>query len=166
MEDFPKPNIQDDIVVYTIEDSITINLHESSPIHENDSQFQEEMQSLKEEIQEKRRQMRVLVGNGEVGPYNGTALELSQKISKLSDNLNEKSFELELKTTDNRIFPERLQPKIAENMELQTTITALREQLSRKSENSTRQNDMENHIENNAKSHVLSLLDSKNQMLI
>ena len=48
------------------------------------------MQNLKEEIQEKRNQMRVLVGNGEAGPYNGIALELSQKISKLGDQLNEK----------------------------------------------------------------------------
>ena len=40
------------------------------------------MQSLKDEIQEKRRQMRILerriVGNGEVGSNNGSALELSQ----------------------------------------------------------------------------------------
>jgi centromeric protein E len=40
------------------------------------------MQSLKDEIQEKRRQMRVLerriVGNGEAGSNNGSALELSQ----------------------------------------------------------------------------------------
>ena len=46
--------------------------------------------------------------------------------------------------------------QIAENMELQTTITALREQLSGKSENSTRQNDMENHNESNGKSQVTS----------
>ena len=44
--------------------------------------LQSQMQSLKDEIQEKRRQMRILerriVGNGEVGSNNGSALELSQ----------------------------------------------------------------------------------------
>ena len=43
-------------------------------------QFQ--IKKLKDEIQEKRRQMRILerriVGNGEVGSNNGSALELSQ----------------------------------------------------------------------------------------
>nr|AMS24219.1 kinesin 7-Ib protein [Marsilea vestita] len=111
-------------------------LSEQVASNPNDSQLQMQMQNLKDEIQEKKRQMRVLerriLGNAEPGSNNANALELSQTISKLTNQLNEKSFELELKSADNRILQEQLQSKVAENTELQNTIAALRQQFASK----------------------------------
>ncbi|PPR90906.1 hypothetical protein GOBAR_AA29777 [Gossypium barbadense] len=52
---------------------------------------------------------------------------------KLATNLNEKTFELEIKSADNRVLQEQLQVKIAENSEMQETILLLRQQLKNKS---------------------------------
>ncbi|CAA3004911.1 kinesin KIN-7K, chloroplastic isoform X1, partial [Olea europaea subsp. europaea] len=53
-----------------------------------------------------------------------------QSVSELMEQLNEKSFELEVKAADNRIIQEQLNQKIMECKEYQETITTLRQQLS------------------------------------
>ncbi|KAJ4835033.1 Kinesin-like protein KIN-7L, chloroplastic [Turnera subulata] len=57
-------------------------------------------------------------------------LEVSQTIAELTSQLNEKSFELEVKAADNRIIQEQLTQKTSECEELQETIVSLKQQLS------------------------------------
>ncbi|KAK4481308.1 hypothetical protein RD792_012193 [Penstemon davidsonii] len=82
-----------------------------------DPQLQENMQKLKNEIREKKLQMRVLeqrmIGSVETSPYSSSTVEMSQALSRLASQLNEKTFELET----------------LENAEMQETITLLRKQL-------------------------------------
>ncbi|KAL4591803.1 hypothetical protein LXL04_004775 [Taraxacum kok-saghyz] len=58
-------------------------------------------------------------------------IEKSPPVSELEAQLNEKSFQLEVKCGDNRVLQEQLNEKINECEELQNTIKSLKEQLSR-----------------------------------
>ncbi|KAL7246234.1 hypothetical protein ACSBR2_001374 [Camellia fascicularis] len=95
--------------------------------------IQEQMQKLKDEIKEKKLQIRVLehrmVGSVEMTRHASNSIEMSQALSKLTTQLNEKTFNLEIKTADNRILQEQLQLKVSENAEMQETILLLRQQL-------------------------------------
>ncbi|XWS21650.1 hypothetical protein CRYUN_Cryun30bG0072600 [Craigia yunnanensis] len=106
----------------------------SSP---EDSQFKEQMRKLKDEISEKRHQICVLeqrmIGSVEKTPHTSNSTEMSLALSKLTTQLNQKTFELEIKSADNRILQEQLQMKISENAEMQETILLLRQQLNNKS---------------------------------
>jgi len=55
---------------------------------------------------------------------------MSQTISKVTAQLNEKTFELEIKTADNRVLQEQLQAKISELNAMQEEILLLRQQLN------------------------------------
>ncbi|KAI3696879.1 hypothetical protein L6452_29472 [Arctium lappa] len=57
-------------------------------------------------------------------------VEQSRSASELEAQLNEKSFELEVKTADNRVIQEQLNQKINECEELQETIASLKQLLS------------------------------------
>ncbi|KAL9262037.1 Kinesin-like protein [Drosera capensis] len=57
-------------------------------------------------------------------------LEISQTIADLVGQLNEKSFELEVKCADNRVIQEQLNQKISECEGLQAEVTTLKQQLS------------------------------------
>ncbi|KAF3653345.1 putative aspartic proteinase Asp1-like isoform X1 [Capsicum annuum] len=98
-----------------------------------DLQLQEQMRNLKDEIREKKLQIRVLeqrmVGSVEVMPQGSINIEISQALSKLATQLNEKTFELEIKSADNRVLQEQLKLKMVENSEMQETILLLRQQL-------------------------------------
>ncbi|KAI8028427.1 hypothetical protein LOK49_LG02G03740 [Camellia lanceoleosa] len=93
-----------------------------------------QIQNLEHEIQEKRRQMRVLeqriMESGEASTANGSLIDMQQKVMKLMTQCNEKSFELEITSADNRILQEQLQNKCAENKELQEKINLLDQQLA------------------------------------
>ncbi|XVF64524.1 hypothetical protein PTKIN_Ptkin09bG0176200 [Pterospermum kingtungense] len=106
----------------------------SSP---EDSQLREQMRKLKDEISEKKHQIRVLeqrmIGSVEKAPQTSNNVEMSQAFSKITTQLNEKTFELEIKSADNRILQEQLQMKTSENAEMQETIILLRQQLNNKS---------------------------------
>ncbi|XVE93713.1 hypothetical protein REPUB_Repub01dG0217900 [Reevesia pubescens] len=82
-----------------------------------------QIQNLEREIQEKRRQMSVLeqhiIESGEASIANASFVDMQQTVMRLMTQCNEKSFELELKTADNRILQEQLQNKCSENEELQ-----------------------------------------------
>ncbi|XP_059299107.1 kinesin-like protein KIN-7C, mitochondrial isoform X1 [Lycium ferocissimum] len=98
-----------------------------------DLQLQEQMRNLKNEIREKKLQIRVLeqrmVGSVEMMPQGSTNIEIPQVLSKLATQLNEKTFELEIKSADNRVLQEQLKLKMMENSEMQETILLLRQQL-------------------------------------
>ncbi|KAL7246233.1 hypothetical protein ACSBR2_001374 [Camellia fascicularis] len=108
-------------------------LSEQAVSNPEDSQLQEQMQKLKDEIKEKKLQIRVLehrmVGSVEMTRHASNSIEMSQALSKLTTQLNEKTFNLEIKTADNRILQEQLQLKVSENAEMQETILLLRQQL-------------------------------------
>ncbi|CAL5384887.1 unnamed protein product [Camellia sinensis] len=108
-------------------------LSEQAVSNPEDSQLQEQMQKLKVEIKEKKLQIRVLehrmVGSVDMTRHASNSIEMSQALSKLTTQLNEKTFDLEIKTADNRILQEQLQLKVSENAEMQETILLLRQQL-------------------------------------
>ncbi|XVF36944.1 hypothetical protein REPUB_Repub19eG0102400 [Reevesia pubescens] len=112
-------------------------LSEKAASSPEDSQLREQMRKLKDEINEKRHQIRVLeqrmIGSVEKTPHTSNRAEMSQALSKFTRQLNEKTFELEIKSADNRILQEQLQLKISENAEMQEIILLLRQQLNTKS---------------------------------
>lgn len=100
----------------------------------DDSSLQVQIQKVKDEIQEKKSRISMLekrvVGAGEAALHNASPFEMSQTLTKLMSQLNEMTFELEIKTADNRVLQEQLQVKISENKELQDLTNSLREQLA------------------------------------
>ncbi|OMO78503.1 hypothetical protein COLO4_24737 [Corchorus olitorius] len=117
-------------------------LSEKAASSPEDSQLREQMRKLKDEINEKRHQIRVLeqrmIGSVERTPQTSTSSEMSQALSKLATQLNEKTFELEIKSADNRVLQEQLQMKISENAEMQETVLLLRQQLNLLSDKSSK----------------------------
>lgn len=109
-------------------------LSEQAASNPDDLQLQAQMQNMKDEIQEKKRQMQVLerrmIGSIESSPNPANILEMSQTISKVTAQLNEKTFELEIRTADNRVLQEQLQAKISELNAMQEEILLLRQQLN------------------------------------
>ncbi|KAJ4761707.1 P-loop containing nucleoside triphosphate hydrolases superfamily protein [Rhynchospora pubera] len=107
-------------------------LTEQASNNPDDKQIQEQVKKLKNEINEKKMQMHVLeqriVGSLEDTELT-SSIEMSQTLSKLTAQLSEKTFELEIMSADNRILQDQLQGKAAENKELQETVTLLRQEL-------------------------------------
>ncbi|EEF49475.1 kinesin heavy chain, putative [Ricinus communis] len=93
-----------------------------------------QIQNLEREILEKKRQMRALeqhiIESGEASIANASTVDMQQTVMKLMAQCNEKAFELELKTADNRILQEQLQNKCSENKELQERVNLLEQQLA------------------------------------
>ncbi|GMH13469.1 hypothetical protein Nepgr_015310 [Nepenthes gracilis] len=93
-----------------------------------------QIQNLECEIQEKRKQMRVLekriIQSGEASVANASLVDMQLRVTRLMTQCNEKDFELEIKAADNRILQEQLQNKCSENKELQERILYLEQQLS------------------------------------
>ncbi|KAK7275622.1 hypothetical protein RIF29_16742 [Crotalaria pallida] len=106
-------------------------LNEQAAKKPEDIHLQEEMHKLKVEISQKKNQIGILeqrmIGSLGRAPNNS---EMSQALSKLTTELNEKIFELEIKSADNRILQEQLQLKNSENVEMQETILSLRKQMN------------------------------------
>ncbi|PAN08526.1 hypothetical protein PAHAL_1G418100 [Panicum hallii] len=102
-----------------------------SPQSEN---IQMEMKKISDEIKGKKRQIASLereIAHATLGSQGkADELELSPSYPELLEQLNEKSFELEVKAADNRVIQEQLNEKISECMELQAEVTHLKEQLS------------------------------------
>ncbi|XP_047181647.1 kinesin-like protein KIN-7E, chloroplastic [Vigna umbellata] len=106
-------------------------LSEQAANKPEDIQLQEDMHKLKGEISQKKNQIRILeqrmIGSLGHAPSN---TEMSQALSKLTTELNEKIFELEIKSADNRILQEQLQLKNSENAEMQETIISLKKRIN------------------------------------
>ncbi|CAA3015839.1 kinesin KIN-7K, chloroplastic isoform X1 [Olea europaea subsp. europaea] len=103
---------------------------------------QAEMSKLNEEIRRENEQIASLASKLQIALFllmikrttsknhNCNCCLMLQSVSELMEQLNEKSFELEVKAADNRIIQEQLNQKIMECKEYQETITTLRQQLS------------------------------------
>ncbi|GFQ04354.1 kinesin-related protein 11 [Phtheirospermum japonicum] len=93
--------------------------------------IQVEIRKLKEEIRKKHNQISSLGKQiaGSIPHDELDKLEESQTVAEVMAQLNEKSFELEVKAADNRIIQEQLNQKISECEELHETIASLRQQL-------------------------------------
>ncbi|KAL4274018.1 hypothetical protein GQ457_13G007560 [Hibiscus cannabinus] len=92
-----------------------------------------QIQNLEREIQEKKRQMRVLeqrITESEASISKASFVDMQQKLMKFMTDCNEKSFELEIKSADNRILQEQLQNKSSEIEELQGKVNLLEQQLA------------------------------------
>ncbi|OVA20703.1 Kinesin [Macleaya cordata] len=96
--------------------------------------IQVEIRKLNDEIKVKNQQIDTLekqIAAGILASHDKMdTSELSQSFAELVGQLNEKSFELEVKTADNRIIQEQLNQKICECEALQETVTSLKQQLS------------------------------------
>lgn len=109
-------------------------LSEEAAKNPRKEQIHVELQKLNDEIKGKNEQIAFLekqIADSIVASHNKMdKLEISQSISELVAQLNEKSFELEVKAADNRIIQEHLNQKIHECEGLQDTIASLKQQLS------------------------------------
>ncbi|CAK9259107.1 unnamed protein product [Sphagnum jensenii] len=105
-------------------------LIEQSASSPEDVQIQVQIEKTKEEIQEKRHQMLLLedrIKTSDASNPNAIPLEISQHISSLTTQLNEKAFDLEIKSADNRILQEQLEAKTAEINKLQDMVDSLQQ---------------------------------------
>ncbi|XP_073045805.1 LOW QUALITY PROTEIN: kinesin-like protein KIN-7K, chloroplastic [Primulina eburnea] len=96
-------------------------------------QIQVEIRNLKEEIGKKNDQIASLekqISDSIIPHGKEDKLEESLSVSELMAQLNEKSFELEVKSADNRIIQEELNQKTLECEELRETVVSLKQQLS------------------------------------
>ncbi|XP_027354730.1 kinesin-like protein KIN-7D, mitochondrial [Abrus precatorius] len=93
-----------------------------------------QIENLEQDIQEKRKQMRVLeqriIESGESSVANSSVVEMQQTITRLMAQCDEKAFELELKSADNRVLQEQLNNKCSENRELQEKVKLLEQHLA------------------------------------
>ncbi|KAJ9184658.1 hypothetical protein P3X46_004362 [Hevea brasiliensis] len=109
-------------------------LSEEASRNPQKEQIHVEMKRLNNEIKVKKEQISLLenqIANSIMASHNKIDnLEVSQTIAELTAQLNEKSFELEVKAADNRIIQEQLNQKICECEGLQETIVSLKQQLS------------------------------------
>ncbi|GLT27119.1 hypothetical protein SLA2020_021450 [Shorea laevis] len=109
-------------------------LSEEAARNPKSEQIQVEMKKLSEEIRGKNEQISLLekqIADSIMASHNQMdKSEISQSIAELVAQLNEKSFELEVKAADNRIIQEQLNQKICECEGLQETIASLKQQLS------------------------------------
>ncbi|KAF3435771.1 hypothetical protein FNV43_RR22863 [Rhamnella rubrinervis] len=71
-----------------------------------------------------------IVESGEASVASASMVEMQQTVKRLMTQCNEKGFELEIKSADNRILQEQLQNKCAENKELQEKVNILEQRLA------------------------------------
>lgn len=109
-------------------------LSEEAARNPQKEQIHVEMKKLNDEINVKNEQIALLekqIADSIVAPHDKMGKhEVSQHVADLMAQLNEKSFELEVKTADNRVIQEQLNQKTCECEGLQETIKSLRQQLS------------------------------------
>ncbi|KAL9362831.1 hypothetical protein Peur_045616 [Populus x canadensis] len=114
--------------------SILKRLSEEASRNPLKEHIQLEMKKLSDEIKVKNEQIALLekqIADSIMTSHNSMAnLEASQTIAELTAQLNEKSFELEVKAADNCIIQDQLSQKICECEGLQETIVSLKQQLS------------------------------------
>ncbi|XP_052730565.1 kinesin-like protein KIN-7K, chloroplastic isoform X5 [Vigna angularis] len=93
-------------------------------------QIHVEMERLKDEIRAKKEQINFLQKQIADSIIASDKLDESGNLTELMTQLNEKSFELEVKTADNHIIQEQLNQKIRECESLQETVGSLKQQLA------------------------------------
>lgn len=108
-------------------------LSDETRTNPQNSQLQVEMKRLKDEIKEKSEQIDLLekqMSNYFIASEQTDQSGVSQAVAELMEQLNDKSFELEVKAADNRIIQEQLNQKICECESLQETVASLKQQLT------------------------------------
>nr|XP_048321339.1 kinesin-like protein KIN-7K, chloroplastic isoform X2 [Ziziphus jujuba var. spinosa] len=109
-------------------------LSEEAARNPQKDQINVDMRKLKDEIKAKNEQIALLekqIADSMNASHNKIdSLEISHSIAELEEQLNEKSFELEVKAADNRVIQEQLKEKICECEGLQETVASLKQQLS------------------------------------
>ncbi|XP_044500590.1 kinesin-like protein KIN-7K, chloroplastic isoform X2 [Mangifera indica] len=109
-------------------------LSEEAAKNPQKEQLQVEIKKLRDEIICKNKQISLLekqIANSIITSHDTMDnSEVSQSIAELVAQLNEKSFELEVKAADNRIIQEQLNQKICQCEGLQETISFLKQQLT------------------------------------
>lgn len=107
---------------------------EAARNHPQKEQLHVEIKKLRDEIKGKSEQIALLekqIADSIMTSHNTMDnSEVSQSFAELVAQLNEKSFELEVKAADNRIIQEQLNQKICECEGLQETIGSLKQQLN------------------------------------
>ncbi|CAL0329260.1 unnamed protein product [Lupinus luteus] len=102
-------------------------------VNDNESS-KTQIENLEQDIQEKRKQMIVLEQRisecGESSIANSSLVEMHQTVERLMSQCNEKAFELEIKSADNRVLQEQLNDKCSENRELHEKVMLLEHQLA------------------------------------
>ncbi|XP_014513616.1 kinesin-like protein KIN-7K, chloroplastic isoform X1 [Vigna radiata var. radiata] len=93
-------------------------------------QIHVEMERLKDEIRAKKEQINFLQKQIADSIIASDKLDESKNLTELMTQLNEKSFELEVKIADNHIIQEQLNQKIRECESLQETVGSLKQQLA------------------------------------
>lgn len=92
-----------------------------------------EIRTLNDEIKRKNKQITLLeerIADSLISSHHkADKVELSQSVAELEAQLNEKSFELEVKAADNRIIQDQLSQKIKECEGMQETVASLKQQL-------------------------------------
>ncbi|XP_019438183.1 PREDICTED: kinesin-like protein KIN-7D, mitochondrial isoform X2 [Lupinus angustifolius] len=93
-----------------------------------------QIENMEHEIQEKKKQMRLLEQrineSGESSMASSSLVEMQQTVTRLMTQYNEKAFELEIKSADNRVLQEQLNDKRSENRELQEKVKLLEQQVA------------------------------------
>ncbi|XP_020593333.1 kinesin-like protein KIN-7E, chloroplastic [Phalaenopsis equestris] len=147
-------------------------LAEQAANNPEDSNIQEQMQKLGDEINEKKQLLHCLeqrmVGSREDAPHSSNSTKTTQNLSTLATQLSEKAFELEIMSADNRILQDQLQIKISDNAKLEETIKTLNEELNyfigktKENEHSVCNNTLVNSSENEVRG--ISLLTESSSM--
>ncbi|KAG4916033.1 hypothetical protein JHK87_053590 [Glycine soja] len=99
----------------------------------NPQNGQVEMKMLKDEITAKSEQIDLLekhISNSFIASDKTEESGALQTVAELMEQLNEKSFQLEVKAADNRVIQEQLNQKICECESQQETIASLKQQLA------------------------------------
>ncbi|KAG4183750.1 hypothetical protein ERO13_A09G129000v2 [Gossypium hirsutum] len=109
-------------------------LSEEAARNPQNEQIQDKMKRISDEIRGKNERIALLekqIADSITVSSNMEKSEISQStVAELVAQLNEKSFELEVKAADNRIIQEQLNRKICECEGLQETVASLKQQLS------------------------------------
>ncbi|KAJ1698697.1 hypothetical protein LUZ63_007209 [Rhynchospora breviuscula] len=117
-----------------LQTSVLKRLTEEASNSPRKEQIQVEIRKISNEIKAKRQQMssleRQMVESISDTHSKADKLDLSPSYSQLVEQLNEKLFELEVKTADNRIIQDQLQQKTKECEGLQEMLSLLKEQLA------------------------------------
>ncbi|XP_057450431.1 kinesin-like protein KIN-7K, chloroplastic isoform X2 [Lotus japonicus] len=108
-------------------------LSEEAARNPQNGQIHVEMKRLKDEIKSKNEQIDLLekrISSHSFASDKTDQSGVSHTVAELIAQLNEKSFELEVKAADNRIIQEQLNQKICEFESLQETVASFKQQLA------------------------------------
>ncbi|KAI9090612.1 hypothetical protein K1719_028465 [Acacia pycnantha] len=144
-------------------------LSEEAAKNPEKDQIQGEIKRLKDEMKAKNKQIDLLekqIADSFITSDKIDQSAVSRTVEELVTQLNEKSFELEVKAADNRVIQEQLNEKIRECANFQETISSLKQQLTDALElKSFVPVDRSQHFSTTKDHHGESRLDKENGMM-